>query len=129
MKELLKRLKRSPKKKYPKFIAKDYDQVGTCGENVQWGFKEATGELTIIGTGEMDDYTYETPAPWIKLDIKSASIHGVTTIGYRAFYERSGLTEITIGDSVTTIGKEAFYSCSGLTKITIPDGVTTIEWE
>ena len=40
----------------------------------------------------------------------------------------TGLTSITIPDSVTSIGTKAFYGCTGLTSITIPDGVTNIGW-
>ena len=43
----------------PEFVAEDYDVTGTCGENAKWGFKEATGELTIIGTGKMEDYALD----------------------------------------------------------------------
>ena len=50
----------------------------------------------------------------------------VTTIGDSAFNGCTGLTSITIPDSVTGIGSGAFYGCSGLTSITIPDGVTSI---
>ena len=52
--------------------------------------------------------------------------NSVTSIGNYAFYNCSGLTSITIGNSVTSIGSSAFRNCSNLTSITIPDGVTSI---
>ena len=42
------------------------------------------------------------------------------------YYGCSGLTSVTIGNSVTTIGNSAFGGCYGLTSITIPNSVTTI---
>ena len=30
---------------------------GTCGENLTWNFDEATGTLTIEGSGRMEDYS------------------------------------------------------------------------
>ena len=50
----------------------------------------------------------------------------VTSIGYYALYNCSGLTGVTIPDSVTSIGDSAFFDCSGLTSVTIPDSVTSI---
>ena len=52
--------------------------------------------------------------------------NSVTSIGYEAFSYCSGLTSVTIGSGVTNIGKLAFYYCSGLTSITIPNSVTSI---
>jgi uncharacterized repeat protein (TIGR02543 family) len=50
----------------------------------------------------------------------------VTRIGADAFSYCSGLTSVTIPDSVTSIGDHAFNCCSGLTSVTIPDSVTSI---
>ena len=52
--------------------------------------------------------------------------YSVTSIGYGAFYNCSGLTSVTIPNSVTSIGDYAFYYCSGLTSVTIPNSVTSI---
>ena len=52
--------------------------------------------------------------------------NSVTSIGYRAFRGCNKLTSVTIPNSVTSIGWEAFYGCSGLTSVTIPNSVTSI---
>ena len=46
--------------------------------------------------------------------------NSVTSIGDCAFHGCSHLTSVTIPDSVTSIGKWAFYGCSGLTSVTLP---------
>ena len=52
--------------------------------------------------------------------------NSVTSIGERAYLSCRGLTSVTIPNSVTSIGDLAFYGCSGLTSITIPNSVTSI---
>ena len=50
----------------------------------------------------------------------------VVEIGKSAFSGCSGLTGITIPNSITSIGNYAFSGCSGFTNITIPNSVTSI---
>ena len=45
----------------------------------------------------------------------------VTSIGKYAFYNCSGLTSVTIGNSVTSIGNSAFSNCSGLISIIVDE--------
>ena len=54
--------------------------------------------------------------------------YSVTSIGDYAFYDCSGLTSITIPNSVRIIKQRAFSGCSGLTSLTIPNSVTAIEY-
>lgn len=53
----------------------------------------------------------------------------MTWIGEAVFYKCTGLTSITIPNSVTSIGNSAFLGCTGLTSITIPEGVTRIGYD
>ena len=52
--------------------------------------------------------------------------NSVTSIGSTSFLSCTGLTSIAIPNSVTSIGSYAFQNCSDLTSITIPNSVTSI---
>ncbi|MCD7708267.1 MAG: leucine-rich repeat domain-containing protein [Clostridiales bacterium] len=103
---------------------------GTCGENLTWTLNDGT--LTISGTGDMTDYSYDSydgpVSDWQRnYEITSVVIEdGVTSIGDYAFYYCNSLTSVMIPDSVTSIGHNAFFSCSRLTSVTIPDSVISI---
>lgn len=50
----------------------------------------------------------------------------VTDIGSSAFESCTGLTSVTIPQSVVSIGSAAFFYCTSLTNVTIPDSVASI---
>ena len=52
----------------------------------------------------------------------------VTSIEIAVFSNCSGLTSVTIPNSVTSIGDYAFYRCSGLTTVWIGSGATDIHY-
>ena len=55
--------------------------------------------------------------------------NSVTSILGNAFEGCSGLTFVTIGNSVKSIPYRAFYGCSSLISVTIGNKVTSIDWK
>lgn len=84
--------------------------------------KSKIAEVTSKPNGKYSGDVY-IPASFVY----GGETYSVTTIGYRAFYECSGLTFVNIPNSVISIGKESFYGCSRLTSVNIPNSVTTID--
>lgn len=105
---------------------------GTCGTNVSWAI-DANGNLTISGSGAMDDY-YVEGSPWYsyKKQIISVSVeNGITRIGNCAFYGRSyeyaTIKTVSLPDSLKTIGYRAFWDCIGIENLILPSTSVTLE--
>ncbi len=63
---------------------------------------------------------------YIPASLKEVTITDETRLGYGAFYNCSGLTSVTLSDSMTNIEDSAFAGCSELTSVTIPDGIISL---
>lgn len=135
----------------PMTVIAENPYEGSCGQNggnLNWSYNETTKTLTISGTGNMSNYyssgTAGGRAPWVNSKIKDeietvVISEGAESIGEYAFFECTGLKNVTIPSTVKTINEGAFYKCSGLTSpqpekpndeitdsIIIPYGVTSI---
>lgn len=91
-----------------------------------------SGSITIPATVKYQNETYqiESIAPHAFEDKKLVTQVNIqqgslTTIGDQAF-SNSGITAITLPQSLTTIGSSVFYGADKLKSIVIPDGVTSI---
>jgi hypothetical protein len=84
----------------------------------QFTFTTNNGAITITG--------YNTAAGLNVVIPAMTNGYLVTSIGDGAFEGPSGITNVTIPNSVTSIGDYAFHFCYGLTSVTIPDSVTSI---
>ena len=100
---------------------------GKCGDNVQWTL--VGGRLTISGSGAMDNYSKNNPAPWFELrqEIRTVVIaSGVTSIGSQAFYACKNLTAVSMADSVAKINRFAFLECVKLTQVNLSGALSSI---
>lgn len=103
-------------------IFEDSDKPLTIGNNAfKWcgvSSIDIPSRVTSIG-----DYAFS----WSGLtEINFADDGNLTSIGNYAFDNCSGLSEVTIPDSVVSIGKGVFNSCIGMTKVVFGKGITVI---
>ena len=93
---------------------------GSCGPNATWEYCEETGELKILGSGEMYDYSETSNAPWYSYSSKIRSVtisEDITYIGDYAFVYCYHLTSIELPSNITSIGDNAFLYCIKLVEV------------
>ena len=132
-------------------LAYDFSAVSSSGHTLYYEIISGTTNVGVVsntynnyvsGNVVIPDTVSYNGATYNVTELKTVSTYGsfeycsgltsvtipnsVTSIGMNAFNGCSGLTSVTIPNSVTTIGDYAFQDCSSLTSVTIPNSVTTI---
>ena len=118
-----------PKTNTPLTTATMHFAGGSCGENVKFSIDDASGTLTISGTGAMTDYTSGN-APWYGMRNSITAIvveKGVTRIGNYAFDSMENVTSVTLADTVGYVGVGAFRFCNALQDVYFTG--TMSQWE
>jgi hypothetical protein len=72
------------------------------------------------------DFVY-TRQDNVPRDVTSVTVHpSIGVIGFAAFYKRSDLTTVILGEGLEEIGKMAFRECTSLHEVVIPPRVWVI---
>ncbi len=102
----------------------DFSAVAPSGQTLYYAFGGNGGGVRVVRGPVIPLGGLVIPSSVTYL----GSVYPVTEIGDTAFLDCSGLTSVTIGNSVTSIGEDAFFYCIGLTSVTIPNSVTSISY-
>ncbi len=109
------------------YCERDYTKAG---KDVYWNIKLTDTGATISFTGEGDMYQFLQPedVPWnaYKTLVDKFEIEeGITSLADCAFYQYTGLTEISFPSTMRHIGTSAFFE-SQITDIDFPESLKTI---
>lgn len=92
---------------------------GICGSSLSWSLTNF-GELTISGTGTMNNYSVASPAPWSSYQIYDIIIDsGVSSIGSYAFAECKNLITFTDKRTVPQLVSSAVFNTLSVQNCTL----------
>ena len=105
------------------FVFDDTCEDKWCGDNLYWKYRN--GVLTLIGTGDMYDYSSDIDVPWYDVHDKITSINipnGVSKIGNNAFASCISLDEIyveaamppALGNNALASSPSCFIPCGAI---------------
>ena len=107
--------------KWSSFQFAEWDPQNTVQESgnfgsIVWKFDGTMGKLSLIGTGEVPDFTEEAPAPWSSYigNIQTVKAEQISGIGNYAFQQAENLLRLETDAEIRRIGDYAFADCGKL---------------
>jgi len=101
---------------------------GYLGDQQGWTFEEATGKLTIFGSGDMPAMKADS-APWSRYSDRITSLEveeGITSVGELAFFLLTNLERAVLPEGLEYIHDHAFSSCYKLKDLQLPQSLLYI---
>ena len=95
-------------------------------DGIYYNFSEEGAEVTYRAYGSSNKGAYNGEVIIPEFVNYNGKDYKVTSIGRFAFYYNTGLTSVTMPNTITIIGEHAFRSCDKLNPINIPLGVVSI---
>ena len=102
---------------------------GTVNDTINWAI-DASGNLTITGTGAMPDYAATKDRPWDEYKTVATTVtvgEGITSVGKFAFNSFTGLESVTLSDTVSSLGYDSFAHCTTIPYFKMSKNVTVIK--
>lgn len=103
-------------------------QTGTWG-STRWSFDDATGTLTVSGSGAMPAQTSSETPGYANLAGSVTAIvveEGVTALGDAVFLDMYQVQRVALPSTLTSIGNGAFAYCYNLETVNIPAKVVRV---
>ena len=97
-----------------------YFNAGGNPQTLTFYIPEKLSMVTVTGNSDLYYAFYNC------CNLKEINLSNTCFIGEKTFYGCSGLTNLTLPESLTTIGAGAFAGCSALKSIVIPQKVSSI---
>ena len=109
-----------------KVQAHDIAVNNTDGVTIYYVWTNSKTELVVSFSSTYSKYTGKVVIP--ESVTYNGNLYPVTRIGEGAFYGCTGLTSITIPNSVTSIDYSAFEDCTGLSNVRFMDGDNALKF-
>lgn len=105
---------------------KEFKTIETFNDGIDGIYYQIDGDQATVTYRDKNYNSYSGDVVIPESFENDGMTYHVVAIGDNAFKGSTGLTSVTIPETVTSIGNNAFMSCAGLTSVSIPNSVAQI---